>query len=303
MLNKDRSQKRESIYAITLFIITIIWGSSFVVTEFAFGAGLTPLFILMCRFSIAAVFIGLFYARHIRQTFRLVYLRQGIILGSIFFLAFYTSLLGLKYSSPSNNAIITSTNVIIVPLIWWLKTKTKPVRGTFISCAVSFIGLLIITLDFSQELTLHLGDVFSLISALMFAVQIVFVGEISQAIDYRVLVFIEFLTAAVLSTIIFLITDRVAYHFTNMGGLFSLFYLGLVCTCFCFLLQAFAMHHVNPTRGAVIMSTEALFGSMISIAVGYDTLSWRIVSGGLLITFAVILPVIWPTMKPKRITI
>lgn len=296
MSQKQKNQKRERISEATLLFITMIWGSSFVVTHFALDDGLTPLFILMCRFSIAAIFMGCFYFRRILQTFRFAHMKYGILLGVIFFLAFYTSLIGLKYSSPSNNAIITSTNVIIVPLLWWLKTKVKPGSSVFASCAISLIGLVVISLDFTKDFTLQIGDLFSLLSAAMFAAQIVSIGEMSKFIDYCELVFMEFLTAAILSVSFYILTEREACLCADLSSVLSLLYLGIVCTCICFLLQAWAMRNVNSTRGAVIMSTEALFGTIISILAGSDQLTWRILIGGLLITSAVILP----ELKIKR---
>jgi len=296
MSQNEKHLKGERISEATLLVITIIWGSSFMVTHFAFAAGLSPLFILMCRFSIAAVFMGIFYFRRIIKALRVAHIKYGLLLGSIFFLAFYTSLVGLKYSSPSNNAIITCTNVVIVPIIWWLKTRIRPRSSVFFSCAISLVGLLVISLDFSQGFTLHMGDIFSFLSAILFAAQIVSIGEMSQHIDHCELVFMEFLTAAFLSVAFYLLTERGAHYFTDLSSVLSVLYLGIVCTCICFLLQAWAMRSVNSTRGAVIMSTEALFGSIISILAGSDVLSWRIVIGGLLITSAVILP----ELKPKQ---
>jgi len=260
------------------------------VAHFALEADLSPLFILMCRFFMSAMFIGIVYAKRIRKTFRPRHLKSGILLGTIFLLAFYTQMIGLKYSTPSNNAIIMSSNVVIVPFLWWLVTKNRPMRSAFLSCGISLVGIAIISFDFSQGFTLRIGDVFSLLAAVLFAAQIVAVGEMAQRIDHCLLVFMEFATAAILAFIFFIFTDGNFASFTNAGGVLAVLYMGIVCTCICFLLQAWAMRRVNSSHSAVIMSMEALFGSLLSILVGTDKLGWRIVVGGLLLFFSVILP-------------
>lgn len=273
-----------------LLLITVLWGSSFVVAHFALEAGLTPLFVLLCRFFIAFLFVGVLYAKRIAQNFRFAQLKFGVALGAVFLAAFYTQLLGLQYSTPSNNAIITSANVVIVPFIVWMVRKKRPRYSVFLSCAISLAGILVISLNVSQGFALHFGDALSLLSAALFAVQIVAVGQLSHHIDFSVLVCMEFGTAALLSLALFGATGGRFSLFFNTRGMLAVLYLGAVCTCVCFLLQAWALRRVQPARGAVIMSTEALFGALLSMLLGVERLSWRVVVGGLLLFFAVVLP-------------
>jgi EamA-like transporter family. len=103
--------KKERFAEGVLLFITMIWGSSFVIANIALDAGLSPLFILMCRFFIAALIMWIVYHKRLRENLHLKNIKPGIILGIIFLMAFYLQMLGLKYSTPSNNAIITSANV------------------------------------------------------------------------------------------------------------------------------------------------------------------------------------------------
>ncbi|MGE4483563.1 MAG: DMT family transporter [Oscillospiraceae bacterium] len=273
-----------------LLFITMIWGSSFVIANIALDAGLSPLFILMCRFFIASLVMGIVYHKRLRKNLHLKNVKPGIILGIIFLTAFYLQMIGLKYSTPSNNAIITSVNVVLVPFICWLIVKRRPAPINFVSCFISLVGIAVISVDLSSGFSLHLGDSFSVLSAVMFAAQIVAVGEMSKSSEYVTLVFTEFVTAAIIAMTLYFITEHDLHAFINRAGWIPILYLGVVCTCICFFLQAWSLRGVESSRGAVIMSLESLFGASLSIIVGIDSLNWHIVVGGLALIIAVILP-------------
>lgn len=276
-----------------LLLITIIWGSSFVVANVALELGFSPLLALVCRFAIASGFMAVVYRKRLAERLRREDCAPGAALGVVFMLAFYTQMLGLKHSTPSNNAIITSANVVLVPVVWWFIAGRRPALSTFAACAVSLAGVAVISLDFAGGLRMRGGDAFSLVSAALFAGQIVMVGELSRRMDYIVLVFLEFAVASLSSLLLFVATDGDASALAAPGGWMPILFLGVVCTCVCFMLQAWAMRKVDSSRAAVIMSTEALFGSLLSVAVGMDAFNWRILAGGLLLMIAVILPELW----------
>ena len=55
-------------------------------------------------------------------------------------------------------------------------------------------------------------------------------------------------------------------------------YLGAFSTCLCYLLQTVAQKHTSATRAGLLLSTEGLFGSVFSVALGMNRLRsicWR----------------------------
>ncbi len=244
----------------------------------------------MCRFWVSALVLAIVYRKNLFVGLKLCHIKLGILLGTIFLAAFYMQMLGLQYSTPSNNAIITSANVVLVPFVWWAVSKIRPKPITFLSCFISLIGVAILSVDFSSGFIIRAGDMFSLCAAIMFAAQIVAVGKLAKRVKYTTLVFMEFLTASIFATILFILTENKWQAFQKHTFLIPILYLGIVCTCICFFLQAWALRRVEPSRGAVIMSTEALFGSLLSILVGMDVVNWRILAGGGVLLFAILLP-------------
>lgn len=278
-----------------LMLVTIIWSSGFVVSNVALRAGFPLMFILLCRFVVGGAFVAAGYRRRIAAGLTAAAVTRGSCLGLVFMLCFYTQMLGLKHSSPSNNAIITCANVVFVPFILWAFHRVRPSGHTFFACCLSLCGIAAVSLDFSAGPSLHRGDALSFVAAVLFALQIVMVGEFSRRMDIVVLVFWEFVSAALLTLVFFAFAGEPLPAIGSGRAWLAVLYLGVVCTGVCFILQAWAMRHLDSARAAVIMSTEALFAAALSVLVGMDVLTWRIAAGAILLTVAVL----WPELHGR----
>jgi drug/metabolite transporter (DMT)-like permease len=101
---------------------------------------------------------------------------------------------------------------------------------------------------------------------------------------------VQFLTAALFSLIAFFSFDGSFAAFKSASGTLSLLYLGLLSTCLCYLMQTAAQRYVASGPAALILSMEAFFGAVLSIMLGYDPASPRLIFGGALILISVTLP-------------
>lgn len=72
-------------------------------------------------------------------------------------------------------------------------------------------------------------------------------------------------------------------------------YLGLFSTCLCYFLQTLAQKHTTPAKAGVLLSTEGLFGSVFSVALGMEALTVNLVAGGLIILASVTLMELFST--------
>ena len=292
----DKDTKLTRISELALVLVTVFWGSSFVVARVALDSGMSPLFILLGRFLIGTAFMGAVLLWQ-RAPIKAAYVKPGIILGVIFFLGFITQLTGLQYTTPSNNAIITASAVVITPFISWMVTKRRPAAIMFIACVIALVGMVVVSVDFSYRFAFNYGDILTFISAIMFAGQFVAVEQFTRRINHYVLVFMQFAVAVSLSAVFFMFTGDAPVLQGNMSGIFAVVYLGVACTVICFLLQAWALKKVSATRSAIIFSLEAFFAVIIAVLVGLDVISWRVASGGLLIMLAISLPSLYVMMR------
>lgn len=273
-----------------LFVVTIIWGWGFIFSQTALDAGLTPPSVLFGRFTLATVVTGLFFRKTIRQHYKKGQWKSGVVIGVLLFGGFLLQITALQYTTPANNAFITGTYVVLVPLIWWIITRKRPGRIVFLSCLLSFSGAAVLSISPGAGLRLQLGDSLTLVCALLFAGHIVATSLMAASIHPTVLVFMQFAVAAVLSLGMFLVTGQSFRVYANPMALGSVAYLGLMSTFTCYFLQTLAQRHLSSAKTGIIMATEALFGALFSVVVGYDVLSARMVVGGLLMFASILLP-------------
>jgi drug/metabolite transporter (DMT)-like permease len=83
------------------------------------------------------------------------------------------------------------------------------------------------------------------------------------------------------------------------GAILPLLWLALLGTGFAYAAQTNAQLIVPPAEISMILSLEALLGTVFSIIVGYDKFSWHIAVGGTLVTVALLLVEVIPEMVAR----
>ena len=76
-----------------------------------------------------------------------------------------------------------------------------------------------------------------------------------------------------------------------------MFYLVVFASSIALLFQNVALAHVPPAQGALLLSLEAVFGVVFSVALYGETLTLRLVLGFALIFAAIVISEIFPLKK------
>lgn len=294
------NKKVQTVSKFLLLLVAIIWGSGFIGSQMALDAQLSSAFIMFVRFAIATLIIGVVFFKDLKKNLKREHLKGGILIGLFLFLAFYVQTVGLKYTTPSNNAFITASNVVMVPFIWWVISKKRPSIKIFVSSFLCLIGIGILSLNFSQGFSFQVGDLLTLLCAFLFACQIVATGILAKQMDTKVVVFLQFAVATVCGFIMFMLTDRNFTAFASPKGMAAVIYLGVFSTCLCYFLQTTAQQHVDSSKAAIILATESLFGTIFSVALGYDRLTINMMVGGMIILASIILPELQLSKKVEK---
>ena len=267
-----------------LVTVTIIWGGGFVASDIALQS-FTPFQILFIRFLIGAFCMGV-PARKERKTITKEEIFCGFLLGAALFSGFALQILGLQYTTASKNAFLTATNVVMVPFIAFLlerkKIELKSIAGAIL--ALSGAGILSLTSDFS----VGLGDSLTLFCAIGFAFQIYLTGKYVHRIRPAILNFMQMLSAAILSFIGLLFSGRITLTGVSSSGLLAMLYLGVVSTTVCYFLQTWAQKYVDESKSAIILSLEAVFGTVFSVILLQEEVTGRMLLGSLTIFLAVL---------------
>ena len=265
---------------LSLLITGLIWGTGFAASQFAIDAGLSTSLILLLRFTLAALILGIILFPRLK-TISAADWKRGIIAGSLMFAGFYSQTLGLRFTTPSNNAFITAVNVVMVPFITWFLLKKAPPLRSFLLSVTTLGGVALLSYGPGASGRFAVGDAYTLLCAFLFAAHIAYLDRASKSVNPALLTFMQMLTASLLSLVFFGIGDGFFIDSRSLAlGWPAAAYLGLFSTLICFFIQTTAQRRTTSTKAAIFLSTEALFGALCSVLLGLEAFSWSMPLGG-----------------------
>lgn len=275
-----------------LLVVTIIWGGGFPASDMALET-LTPFQIMAVRFFIAAVLMTLLGGKQLR-TIKKEEIKCGFWLGTALFAAFALQIVGLQYTTPSKNAFLTATNVVIVPFIALVIYRKKIETRSLIGAGMAIVGAGVLSLQ--SDFSVGIGDGLTLLCAVGFAFQIFLTGEFVGRIRPSVLNFLQMTTACVLSVAGLIISGDFHFH-PSMKSILAVLYLGVISTTVCYLLQTVSQRYVDETKSAIILSMESVFGTVFSVLLLGENVTVRMIIGSALILSAVLVSELRPVKK------
>lgn len=278
-----------------MLITALMWGSGFIGMDIGLEY-LTVLQLMAGRFTLATIILCIVFRKKLKLINKAV-LWKGAVLGSILFLAFVIQTYGLLYTTPSKNAFLTALNVIFVPLIAYIIYKRRFDRFELFAAAIAIVGIGFLSLQGS--LTMNIGDLLSIACALAFAFDIFYTNVFVKTEDALALTIVQFMTASLLS----LVTAGFMGELTTnvpQEGLYAIVYLAIFCTVIAYVCQNIGMQYANPTKSAIILSTEALFGTILSVIILHELLTGRMIVGCVLIFLAILIAEVKPTLRKRK---
>ncbi|WP_087038146.1 DMT family transporter [Thermococcus litoralis] len=258
--------------------ITVIWGFTFPAMKVSL-AYLSPVLFLAYRFGIASLLMLLIFRKKAikSETFF-----EGFILGTTLFFGHGFQIVGLKYTSASNSAFITSLYVVFTPFIAYFLLGDKLRVRDFLSLSVAIAGLYLIS---GASLSFNYGDLLTVLCAISFAFQIVLVQKFGER-DYLSLAFWQIFWNFVFSTIYALIFEGFVLPIGVTPWL-GILYTGVFATVIAFTLQVKYQKETKAHKAALIYSAEPIFGHISAFLTIGEVLSLRGYLGALLILTAI----------------
>lgn len=267
-----------------LLVVTVVWGGGFIATEGALES-LSPFYIMMIRFLGAAVLPIIISWKKLRALNSNI-IFHGVITGIFLFLAFAFQTFGLQYSTPSKNAFLTATNVVLVPYLLWFIMHRKPTKKEIIASILCIIGIALLTLKPGTAM-FSLGDMLSLACAVFFALHIIALERYSIHVDAICMTALQMITAGIISTICALCFEQVPTSFPA-SAIGNVAYLIFVSTLLAYLLQTYAQKFTTANSASLILSMEALFASIFSFFILHEVMSIFMIIGACLIFSSII---------------
>ncbi len=254
---------------VALFAASMIWGGSFVTMKGTLD-DFTPAYLLSLRFGIAAVVLALIYIRKWKfVTVR--YVVPAMILGAATSAAYLVQTYGLKYTTPGKNAFLTAIYCVVVPFLYWIIEKKKPDVFVFVAAGLCIAGIGLVSLKSDVGmLTVGIGEILTLISGVMYAVQIVLMARYGEGFVTGPLIAMLFFFA---SAFMFPIAAFVEHGVVpvSVGALPDLLFLAVFASAFALLFQHFGLRYCTPSTSSLILSLESVFGIIFSFIFGMET--------------------------------
>jgi len=276
---------------ILLVIMTFVWGSTFVLIKSAL-ADSTPMLLNAVRMAGAAAILALIYHRQLAKISRGV-VWASFVIGTFLWIGYEAQTVGLVYTSASKSAFLTGLSVILVPVLLALIWRRHVNRYTLMGVGAAFVGLYLLTVPPAQGglmfSSINRGDLLTLLCAVAFAIQIIFVGRSAQRYPFEQLVTLEIAFCAMWMWLSVPIAERGAHMRFTPPVIWSLLICGLIGTVVAFIVQAWAQQFTPPTHTALIFSLEPVFAAGTSYVLLGERLGGRGLVGGALILGGVLL--------------
>ncbi|MBN2105349.1 DMT family transporter [bacterium] len=278
---KNKIESRYTLRAdLWLLIICAAWGMSFPLVKIALN-DISPILFLAIRFWMGALFLlPVLWFCHTRiNTDRLL---RGSILGLFMFLGMLFQTLGLKFTTASNSGFITGITVVIVPILVIIIENRIPKWPVLTGALIAMIGLYFLTQP--QTRGFNKGDLLTLICALSFSFEIVYIELLVRKGEAFVMAFIMICITALLATVTGILSER-QFICPTRSMLTSLGFVALFCTALGFSLQTYWQPKTSATAASVIYTSEPVFASLFAALLLKERLDASgYIGGGLIVT-------------------
>ena len=271
-----------------LLLITAaaVWGVSFVVVKEALTSASPQLF-LAARFTIATIVLAPLV--NLRGGFSRAELRAGLILTLLLASGFATQAYGLQYTTPARSAFIVAMSSVLAPFIALILLRHR--IGWLVVVALVIAGAGIYFLTAPDAGGLNRGDLWTLITAVVFGGHIVAVSEFSKQFDALRLVWLQLPGTAIGSLIAALLVENLRFDWSP-SLVAALLFLAIMSTVVALVWQFRAQREMSSARASLIFCFEPVFAAGTSWLFWGETFSVAQGLGAVLILAGMVLAVI-----------
>lgn len=211
--------------------------------------------------------------------------KTGIPCGAVLFLAANAQQIGLVYTDAGKAGFITAMYIVLVPILG-LFIGHKPPKAAIVSVVIAVFGLYLLSAAGVSEI--NIGDLFLMVCALCFAIQITLVDLYAQELDGLRLNCIQALVVTVLSVPCMFLTETVRLS-SILACWIPLTYTGFASMGIAYTLQIIGQKDLEPTKASLIMSLESVFAALGGWLVLHETMTGFELAGCALVFSAVLL--------------
>lgn len=250
-----------------LFLTAIIWGISFVSQSVGMDY-IGPNAFMGIRTTMGGLVLipYIFFADKIKKkhgtcqkTDFKALIKYGFVLGLLLCIATTLQTYGLIYTTTAKSGFLTALYIIFVAvlgLFWGKKLNLKMAVG-IVSAVVGMYFLCL----FGSDISFNIGDLLTIICAVFFAGQILFIDKFVGKVDAVKLSCAQFLIAGIINLIIMFLIEKPDMA-SILGCSGALLYSGIMSCGVAYTLQVVGQKYAEPASASIIMSFESVFAAI-----------------------------------------
>lgn len=258
--------------------VSMGWGTSYIFMKLCVDT-ISPLTIIALRFAIAfMVMMSIFYKKVIQTDAKT--LKYSAIVGAVLCSIFIALLYGMKNTTASSAGFLTSTTVILVPILQTFITRKLPSKKIFRGVLVVTSGLALLTIR--DDFTFAFSSLFCIIAAFLYAVHIIITNYFAREVNTLQLGIYQLGFAALYATIgtfIFetpVLPEGVIQWSAILG-------LALISSAYGFVMQPIAQKYTTPESTGFLFSLEPIFSAIFAFIFLHENMGLQGYVGALLI--------------------
>jgi drug/metabolite transporter (DMT)-like permease len=277
-----------------------IWGMGFVAQSTAMDA-IGPLLFVALRSAIAMLVTLPFAIAEGRRAADgpVIAFSPGFVLaGLALFGGIVFQQIGLVTTTVTNSGFLTGLYVVFVPILMTVILRRPPHPVVWPGAILAFAGLVL--LSDGALTSLRPGDLFTILAAVFWAMQVILVGRQASMTGRPVaLAFVQFSVCTLLGLAAALAFEPIEWS-AIQAALPEILYAGAIASGLAFTLQAIGQRYAAPATAAILLSTEVLFAALFGAVLLGETIGSLGYLGGLLIFVAILLIEVLPARQARN---
>ena len=196
----------------------------------------------------------------------------GIVLGCTQASILWLETAGVSITSATNAGLIISLTVVFTPILESVAARRWLPRSFFVAavCAVVGVALLVSANGIRPPTP---GDLLILAAALVRAAHVTATGRLVRPAESTfTLVLIQMLVGSLVFSLLAAPDLGVAVSRLDATGWAHVAFLGLGCSVFAFIIQAWAIRRTSAARASLLMGTEPVWAVAVGIGLGGENI-------------------------------
>lgn len=280
-----------------LLLVAVIWGGSYSAAKIA-TAEVPVLQFLVLRFGLTFVLL-LPALRHLAGPSWPAALAGASLLGANLLAIFVCETFGVSLTTASNAAFLISLCVAFTPLCEWWLLGQKPSGTTLVAAAVSLLGAGLLAFQHGGTLSsLAWGDALVVVAAFLRGVMVCLTRRqgLRHGLPALTLTAVQMGVMTLGCALLMVVFQTPVWVPLPASATFwgAMAFLVLLCTVLAFFVQNHAASRTSPSRVALLMGSEPLWGALIAVLwLGERMALQGWVGGGLIVASA------WWVTRPR----